>query len=83
MRSQAGNKKRKENIRFICLFLLFLWLQAAPRDALISDLAPLPSRSACFGFAQAMRKWGSFVGAGLSFFLMKVRWVSMCNVFNA
>jgi hypothetical protein len=46
--------------------------QAAPRDALISDLAPPESRSACFGFAQSMRKWGSFVGAGLSFVLMKV-----------
>eukprot|EP00200_Dunaliella_tertiolecta_P009812 CAMPEP_0202370656 /NCGR_PEP_ID=MMETSP1127-20130417/2221_1 /ASSEMBLY_ACC=CAM_ASM_000462 /TAXON_ID=3047 /ORGANISM="Dunaliella tertiolecta, Strain CCMP1320" /LENGTH=790 /DNA_ID=CAMNT_0048966661 /DNA_START=102 /DNA_END=2474 /DNA_ORIENTATION=- len=46
-------------------------VQAAPRDALISDLAPTTSRSACYGFAQSMRKWGSFVGAGLSFFLMK------------
>ncbi|KAL6756999.1 major facilitator superfamily domain-containing protein [Haematococcus lacustris] len=46
-------------------------VQAAPRDALISDLAPAASRSACFGFAQSLRKWGSFVGAGLSFLLMK------------
>lgn len=46
-------------------------VQAAPRDALISDLAPATSRSACFGFAQSMRKWGSFMGAGLSYFLMK------------
>lgn len=27
-------------------------VQAAPRDALISDLAPADTRSACFGFAQ-------------------------------
>lgn len=52
----------------ICLFCL---LQAAPRDALIGDLSPAASRSACFGFAQSMRKWGSFMGAGLAFALMK------------
>lgn len=46
-------------------------LQAAPRDALIGDLSPAASRSACFGFAQSMRKWGSFMGAGLAFALMK------------
>jgi hypothetical protein len=46
-------------------------LQAAPRDALIGDLSPSSSRSACFGFAQSMRKWGSFMGAGLAFALMK------------
>jgi len=46
-------------------------VQAAPRDALIGDLSPAASRSACYGFAQSMRKWGSFVGAGLAFFLMK------------
>ena len=45
--------------------------QAAPRDALISDLAPKATRSACFGFAQSMRKWGSAVGAGLVFVLMR------------
>jgi MFS family permease len=50
-------------------------VQAAPRDALISDLAPDASRSACFGFAQSMRKWGSFIGAGMAFLLMKVRHV--------
>ncbi|WIA38563.1 hypothetical protein OEZ86_001878 [Tetradesmus obliquus] len=46
-------------------------VQAAPRDALIGDLSPSTSRSACFGFAQSMRKWGSFMGAGLAFALMK------------
>eukprot|EP00878_Enallax_costatus_P019413 GHUV01020483.1.p1 GENE.GHUV01020483.1~~GHUV01020483.1.p1 ORF type:complete len:614 (+),score=191.77 GHUV01020483.1:715-2556(+) len=46
-------------------------VQAAPRDALIGDLSPSSSRSACFGFAQSMRKWGSFMGAGLAFALMK------------
>ena len=46
-------------------------VQAAPRDALIGDLSPPGSRSACFGFAQSMRKVGSFVGAGLVFALMK------------
>lgn len=46
-------------------------VQAAPRDALIGDLSPAKSRSACFGFAQSMRKWGSFMGAGLAFALMK------------
>ena len=46
-------------------------MQAAPRDALIGDLSPPDSRSACFGFAQSMRKWGSFMGAGLAFALMK------------
>jgi MFS family permease len=46
-------------------------VQAAPRDAMISDLAPSTSRSSCFGFAQSMRKWGSFVGAGSVFLLMK------------
>ena len=46
-------------------------VQAAPRDALIGDLSPAGSRAACFGFAQAMRKAGSFVGAGLVFVLMK------------
>jgi hypothetical protein len=45
--------------------------QAAPRDALIGDLSPAASRSACYGFAQSMRKIGSFVGAGLVFALMK------------
>lgn len=57
-----------------CLLLLLpcpLCLQAAPRDALIGDLSPAASRSACFGFAQSMRKWGSFMGAGLAFALMK------------
>ncbi len=47
-------------------------VQAAPRDALIGDLSPIATRSACFGFAQSMRKWGSFMGAGLAFALMKV-----------
>ena len=46
-------------------------VQAAPRDALIGDLSPAASRSACFGFAQSMRKCGSFIGAGLAFALMK------------
>ncbi|KAI8472200.1 MAG: major facilitator superfamily domain-containing protein [Monoraphidium minutum] len=46
-------------------------VQAAPRDALIGDLSPSASRSACFGFAQSMRKCGSFLGAGLVFALMK------------
>ncbi len=52
-------------------FLSSAPLQAAPRDALIGDLAPAASRSACFGFAQSLRKWGSFVGAGLSYLLMR------------
>jgi hypothetical protein len=47
-------------------------VQAAPRDALISDLAPIASRGSCFGFAQSFRKWGSAVGALMSFCLMKV-----------
>ena len=47
-------------------------IQAAPRDALISDLAPTASRSSCFGFAQSLRKWGSAVGAISAYFLMKV-----------
>eukprot|EP00879_Flechtneria_rotunda_P022252 GHRR01023478.1.p1 GENE.GHRR01023478.1~~GHRR01023478.1.p1 ORF type:complete len:398 (+),score=170.40 GHRR01023478.1:199-1392(+) len=51
--------------------VLAVFLQAAPRDALIGDLSPTASRSACFGFAQSMRKWGSFMGAGLAFALMK------------
>jgi hypothetical protein len=55
---------------FVCLFVC-LFVQAAPRDALIGDLSPAASRSACFGFAQSMRKWGSFMGAGLAFALMK------------
>lgn len=46
-------------------------VQAAPRDALISDLAPADSRGACFGFAQSMRKWGSALGACLVYFLMR------------
>lgn len=46
-------------------------VQAAPRDALIGDLAPVASRSACFGFAQSLRKWGSTVAALLAFCLMK------------
>jgi MFS family permease len=46
-------------------------VQAAPRDALIGDLSPAASRSACFGYAQSMRKAGSFLGAGLAFALMK------------
>jgi hypothetical protein len=54
----------------VCAAVLLL-LQAAPRDALIGDLSPAASRSACFGFAQSMRKWGSFMGAGLAFALMK------------
>lgn len=47
-------------------------VQAAPRDALIGDLSPPGARSACFGLAQSLRKWGSMVGALLCFFLMKV-----------
>lgn len=47
-------------------------VQAAPRDALIGDLSPASARSACFGLAQSLRKWGSMVGALLCFFLMKV-----------
>jgi len=46
-------------------------VQAAPRDALIGDLAPPSIRSACFGLAQSLRKAGSFVGALSVFFLMK------------
>lgn len=46
-------------------------IQAAPRDAMISDLAPAESRSSCFGFAQSLRKWGSAVGAISSYFLMR------------
>lgn len=45
--------------------------QAAPRDALIGDLSPVGVRSACFGLAQSLRKWGSAVGALAAFFLMK------------
>lgn len=45
--------------------------QAAPRDALIGDLSPPGVRSACFGLAQSLRKWGSAVGALAAFFLMK------------
>lgn len=46
-------------------------IQAAPRDALIGDLAPPTIRSACFGFAQSLRKGGSFLGASSVFLLMK------------
>ncbi|GLC58839.1 hypothetical protein PLESTB_001406700 [Pleodorina starrii] len=46
-------------------------IQAAPRDALIGDLSPAGVRSACFGLAQSLRKWGSAVGALAAFFLMK------------
>lgn len=46
-------------------------VQAAPRDALIGDLAPASARSACFGLAQSLRKWGSAIGAMLAFMLMK------------
>lgn len=46
-------------------------IQAAPRDALIGDLSPPPSRSACFGLAQSFRKWGSMTGAILVFCLMR------------
>ncbi|KAG2431419.1 hypothetical protein HXX76_009434 [Chlamydomonas incerta] len=46
-------------------------IQAAPRDALIGDLSPPGVRSACFGLAQSLRKWGSAVGALAAFFLMK------------
>ncbi|KXZ45371.1 hypothetical protein GPECTOR_55g277 [Gonium pectorale] len=46
-------------------------VQAAPRDALIGDLSPAGVRSACFGLAQSLRKWGSAVGALAAFFLMK------------
>lgn len=47
-------------------------IQAAPRDALIGDLAPPSIRSSCFGFAQSMRKCGSFIGASSVFVLMKL-----------
>ncbi len=50
-------------------------VQAAPRDALIGDLSPPTARSACFGLAQSLRKWGSACGALITFFLMKVRGV--------
>ncbi|KAG2483605.1 hypothetical protein HYH03_017547 [Edaphochlamys debaryana] len=46
-------------------------IQAAPRDALIGDLSPAGVRSACFGLAQSLRKYGSAVGALAAFFLMK------------
>ncbi len=57
--------------------------QAAPRDALISDLAPAASRSACFGFAQSLRKWGSFMGAGLTFLLMRATGNNYQLIFTA
>ncbi|MEW5305886.1 MAG: hypothetical protein WDW36_008400 [Sanguina aurantia] len=46
-------------------------VQAAPRDALIGDLSPEGGRSACYGFAQSMRKWGSMVGALMAYAMMR------------
>jgi MFS family permease len=45
-------------------------IRGAPRDALISDLAPAAIRGACFGLRQALDTVGAFVGPLLAIALM-------------
>ena len=45
-------------------------LQAAPREALIGDLAPVHLRGTCFGLRNSLTKFGSVTGALLVWWLM-------------
>lgn len=45
-------------------------IQASPRDALVSDLAPSDIKGTCYGLRHAMSVLGSVIGAGLGIFLM-------------
>ena len=46
-------------------------LQASPREALISDVAPKDLKGACYGFRQSLGVFGSLLGAIALMFLMK------------
>ena len=45
-------------------------LQAAPREALVGDLAPVHLRGTCYGLRQSLTKFGSVAGALLTWYLM-------------
>jgi MFS family permease len=45
-------------------------LQAAPRDALVGDLAPQELRGSCYGIRNGMGKAGSSLGAFIVFFVL-------------
>ncbi|MBS0627808.1 MAG: MFS transporter, partial [Verrucomicrobia bacterium] len=47
-------------------------LQASPREALISDVAPKNLKGACYGFRQSLGVFGSLLGAISIMFLMRV-----------
>lgn len=47
-------------------------LQASPREALISDVAPKNLKGACYGFRQSLGVLGSLLGAAAIMFLMRV-----------
>lgn len=46
-------------------------LQASPREALISDVAPKNLKGACYGFRQSLGVFGSLLGAAALMFLMR------------
>ncbi len=47
-------------------------LQASPREALISDVAPKNLKGACYGFRQSLGVFGSLLGAAALMFLMRL-----------
>jgi MFS family permease len=47
-------------------------LQASPREALISDVAPKNLKGACYGFRQSLGVFGSLLGAASLMVLMRV-----------
>ncbi|MCP4922659.1 MAG: MFS transporter [bacterium] len=46
-------------------------IQASPREALVGDLAPPQAKAACFGLRQSLSVVGSFVGAGVVWWVMR------------
>lgn len=45
-------------------------IQATPRDALISDVAPHNKKGTCFGLKRSLGQLGAFIGSAISFGLM-------------
>lgn len=45
-------------------------IQATPRDALISDIAPQDKKGTCFGLKRSLGQAGAFLGSAISFGIM-------------
>lgn len=45
-------------------------IQATPRDALISDVAPAHRKGTCFGLKRSLGQGGAFLGSAISFVIM-------------